>query len=178
MLKEKLKQSINRLIPKKENIRPLFVSIAGALFFFLGFYFLGNYFTEIMWIVVLALLGILLSIIMWIAGFAVLKSLATVGAELSLLIFLAQSYCGVPNRLTQNDAALKSLIIFSIIFIIFAFGRSLYTTLKDDYKTIRKERWSKEKIGVVTLFLIFTGLLIWEIYLVVSPIIYNLCIYK
>ena len=178
MIKKKFNELVKKLALKKESVRPLITSAVITLFFFLGFHFFGNHFAEAMWIVNAILLGFLLLIIMFFAGFTVLKSLAAVGAELSLLVFLAQSYCDVPNRSISSNEALKSLLVFSLIYIIFAFGRSLYGALQENYKTVEKERWSKEKIGAVTIFLIFTILFIWEIYLVMSPIILNLCVYK
>jgi hypothetical protein len=178
VIKERFEQLKKKLTPRKENILPFITSVAITLLSFLGIHYFGNHFTEAMWIVNLLLLGILLSVIMFIAGFAVLKSLAAVGAEISLLIFLAQSYCDVPNRLTPSNEALKSLVGLGLIFIVVAFGRSLYKLLKENYQTLEKERRSKEKIVAVALFLMFTGLLIWEVYLVISPIILNLCIYK
>lgn len=178
MLKEKFVQLITKLTPKKENVRPLIISIAITLFFFLGTHFLGNYFAATMWIFNAVMLGLLLSFFMIVAGFAVLKSLFFVAAELSLLIFLAQSYCAVPSRLAAGDEALKSLLAIGILYIAVSFCRSLYEAIKNNYKKVENERWSWEKIMGVSLYLIFTLLFIWQVYRVVSPIVLNLCVYK
>ena len=173
-----IKELTKRLISRKENVRPLIVSVLITLFLFEGYHFLGDYFSEAIWIFDVILLGILLSIIMMVAGFVVLKSLFLVAVELSLLIFLAQSYCDVAGRSSAGNEALKSLLIIGLIYITFSFCRSLYEVMEKHYKNVGNERWSKGKIVVVALFLFFIGLFIWQIYLVVSLIVLNLCVFK
>lgn len=178
MFKEQFKRLAEKLTPKKENVRPLIISIAITLFFFLGTHFLGNYFTAAMWVFNMVMLGLILFVFMIIAGFAVLKSLFFVAAELSLLIFLAQSYCDVPNRLPAEDQALKSLLVIGILYIAVSFIHSLYEAIKSNYKKVENEKWSWEKIATVSFYLIFTFLFLWQVYRVINPIILNLCVYK
>jgi hypothetical protein len=174
----KLKEFLKNLIPTKQDAYSLTVSLAIVIIFLAGYKLLGNRFVEDLWLINFVLLAILLSVIMIIAGFAVLKALFFVAAELSLLIFLAQSYCAIPSRLDAGNQALKSLLAIGLLYIAVSFCRSLYKGLKKHYKSIKNERWSKEKTTAVSAFLIFTGLFIWQIYLVVNPIILNLCVYK
>lgn len=162
---------------KKDDIKPILFSVIISGVFLLGYYYLGNQLGLVMMYVTLILLVLMIALIGMIAEFMVLKSLFFVAAELSLLIFLAQSYCDVQNRTTSGDQALKSLLVLGLFYIGFTFCRSLYKALKDNYKVIEKDPWSKEKVGTVTLFLTFTGLFIWQIYLVMNPIIFNLCIF-
>ena len=167
-----------KLTLNKEGIKSLIISVAITVLFWIGLNFLGNYFIEAMWIIILTILIILLSVIMLFTGFIVLRSLVMVGAEVSLLIYLAQSYCDIPNHLSQSDDALRSLISFSLIFIVVAFCKSLYKDVQEKYKLIKTESLGKEKAAMIALFLIFTSLFIRQIYLVTNPIILNLCVYK
>lgn len=156
----------------------LSVSLLITLVFLVGTHYLGSYFTSTIWIFNAALLGFLLSVIMLIAGFAVLKALFFVAAELSLLIYLAQSYCEIPSRLPASDDALKSLLVVGILYIAVSFFRSLYETIKNNYKKLENEKWAWEKILTVSLYLFFTFLFIWQVYRVMDPILSNLCVYK
>lgn len=178
MLIEKFKQlKINPTLNKKKTLA-LAASLLIALIFVFGTHYLGSYFTSAMWIINTITLGLLLSFFMIIAGFAVLKSLFFVAAELSLLIFLAQSYCAVPNRLAAGNDALKSLLVIGILYIAVSFFRSLYAAIKDNYKKVENEKWSWEKIFTVSLYLFFTFLFVWQVYRVMEPIVFNLCVYK
>jgi hypothetical protein len=178
MIWKKIAQLKNKLALERRNVWPFVVSLLITLTFILGTHYLGNYFTSTMWIFNAVLLGTLLSIIMLIAGFAVLKALFFVAAELSLLIYLAQSYCEIPSRLPASDDALKSLLVVGILYIVISFFRSLYETIKNNYKKLEDEKWAWEKILTVSLYLFFTFLFIWQVYRVMEPILSNLCVYR
>jgi len=178
IFKEKFKQLKDELTLKKENIRPFLLSVGITLFFFIGYQLLGNHFGEVMGMFTMILFALMLVIFVIIAEFTVLKSFFLVAAELSLLIFLAKSYCDVPNRSAVGNEALKNLLTIGLFYIAVTFGRSLWKAIKEHYKKVEKERWSKEKILAIALFLIFTVFFIGQIYSVIKPIILNLCIYK
>ncbi len=131
-----------------------------------------------LWIVLGLLFTALLAVVALIAGMAVIKALFVVAAELSLLIFLAQAYCDVPNRLAQNDAALKSLFTVGILYIGFIFLQSLWGILKARYEKVHGEKFRYERTIRTAAYVIFVGLFLWQLYLVVSPIVTNLCVYK
>jgi hypothetical protein len=60
----------------------------------------------------------LVVLVTWtMAGFIVFRSLFFVSAGLSLMIFLAQSYCGLPQYMHTADVALQSLMGFGIIYL-------------------------------------------------------------
>lgn len=161
----------------RKAIRPVVAAgITAALL--LGYLLLGSRFTEAMWIITAVMMAIVLSVVMVLAGFAVLKSLSLVAAELSLLIFLAQSYCGVPGRSPEGDEALKALLVIGLLYTVVQFSHALAASLKQRYTTVRGERWSREKIVAVASYLIFTALFIRVIYLVMSPIVMNLCVFR
>lgn len=163
---------------KKENIIPLIFSIAIAFLFFLGYSLLGDRFNNSIWIITGIMLAVFIYLIMFIASFAVMKALFFVAAELSLLIFLAQSYCDVKSRPAGSDEALQSLLIIGLVYIIYSFFRTLFDISKKNYQPVKNEKWSSQKIVSVALFLFFAGVFVWQIYLVVNPVIANLCVYK
>lgn len=140
---------------------------------FFNYYILGTLLT-----IDAILLSIILLVIMVLAGFQVLRSLFLLAVELSLLIFLAQSYCAVPQRLISGDVALKNLLTFGILYIIFSFFYSLYKSSREYYKKIETEKFSKEKIITIILYLLFIYLFVQQIYQIIKPIILNLCVYK
>ncbi len=78
---------------------------------------------------------IVLSMVL-VAGFVVIKSLLHVAAGLSLLIFLAQSYCAVPSYTLRGDTALKGLLIVGLAYIAVDFVKILYKSLREDQKNI------------------------------------------
>lgn len=162
---------------RKENIIAFTLSVLITGLLFIGRIYLGNDMLWILGIITGLLLVVSLGIIMFITGYMVLKALFFVAAEISLIIFLAQSYCAVPHSIA-SEQSLKSLLILGFFYIIVAFFRKFYEITKEKYPTIAKERWSKEKIIFVTSFFVFSILLIWQIYQVVSPIIMDLCVYQ
>jgi len=178
MIKEISKRLQQQLIDNKKNIISFAISTAIASVFYFGYHFFGNHFTSSVWNITGILLVILILIIMMMAGFVVMKSLFFVAAELSLLIFLAQSYCSVTGRSASGDNALKSLLIVGFAYVIVNAGRSLLKTLNEKYQLVKKDRLSKEQIFVVALFLIFISIFISQVYSVVNPIIVGLCVYK
>jgi hypothetical protein len=177
-LKEQLRQFLAAAGLKKGNITRFIISLAIPLIFFVGYALLGGSFFEFLWILNGVLLGVILLIVAIIAGFAVVKSLFLVAGELSLLIFLSQSYCEIAARAPASDAALKNLLVLGLLYIGITFVRSLYEISKENYRKMHGERWSLRRIITIALFIILTGLFLWQIYLVVGPIITNLCVYK
>lgn len=178
MFKEKISNLKFKLIQEKKNIPRIIFSVAVTIFLLMGYHFLGNHMTTALWIATAVLLTLLLSIMMFLAGFAVLKSIFFVATELSLLIFLAQTYCDLPNSPASGKEALKSLLVVGLVYIIISFVRSLHEALKKYYVRIKDEKWSMEKTITVVLVLFFTGLFIYEVHLVTAPIIQNLCVFK
>lgn len=178
MFKEKFEDLGKFIISNKKNFLPLVISLLITLTFIFGIQYLGRNFVSYVWIVNIILFSLLLLIIMMVAGFAVLKSLFLVAAGFSFLIFLAQSYCETSNRLAPGDQALKSLLIIGILYIAVNFFKSLCGTVKGDYKKVKDEKWSPTKIFTVSTYILFTYLFVSQVYMVVAPIVSNLCIYK
>ncbi len=176
----KLKEKIQEFWQKKrrgKDIIPFVISFAITILLFLCLHFWGNHFVYAIWTLNGILLSVIMLIVMITAGFEVLKSLFFVAAQLSLLIFLGQSYCDV-SRSNESDVALRILLSIGFLYIVVNFTYSLYKTLKTKNIEIKEKQGSLSKIFTITLFLVFVILFIWDIYLVIRPIIFDLCIYK
>lgn len=163
---------------QKKEILPFIFSLIITTSFLGGYYIFGKQFFSILWIINGILLAAILAIIMFFTGFIVLKSLFLIAAELSLLIFIAQNYCVSSLRTELSDGALKSLLILGLIYIVVLFFHFFHKVLKEKYKVIEKEKWSKEKIFFVIFSLIFMTVFIVQVYLIMQPIILDLCVFK
>ncbi len=126
-------------------------------------------------------LFIIVCFLIVLAGLVVIKSLFKVGAGLSLIIFLAQSYCspGVVQT-TSGKQALAGLIFLGLSYIIYDFLTSVSSELKTQFENLKKVEGKWEWKGVImSLFLIlFVVLFVVTIYEVMSPIVLSLCPYK
>lgn len=162
----------------KKKVIALIVFVIFALVPIIDSSFLHGQLLSILWIFDIVTIALLLSVIFILAAFAIMKSLVEVAVGLSLLIFLSQSYCAVPNHALTSDNALKSLLGVGLIYISCYFLWSLGKSMIKNFNKIKENTWSWKKILFIALFLSFTLLLVWDIYQIVQPIISNLCIYK
>lgn len=162
---------------KRENILPFIIAVGITLAFFLDSIYFHDRLMLITWVIIGITITVLTTWIAVQAGFTVLKNLFILSAEISLLIFLAQSYCENVIVIPKSDNALKSLIGLGIIYISYEFFKALFEALKKKLESIPEKKWSWEKALVITIFLIFTGMFIYAVYQVVNPIISNICVY-
>lgn len=122
--------------------------------------------------------SVLLLITWTVAGITVFRSLFVVGAGLTFLIFLAQSFCNVPVTSQSANVALQSLFGFGIIYVILLFYKSLFKELKKILGQLKEVNNRKNSWIIIILFGFFVGLFVWQLYQVMNPIVLNLCIYK
>ena len=169
---------VEKLGFKREDVIPFLIATGIAGGFLLDVNFFDHKISIVLWIVIGIALGVLIAWIAILAGFTVLKSLFLLSAEISLLIFLAQSYCDVGTFTLRGDDALRLLIFLGVTYIGYKFFKDLRDALKKRLEAIPEKQWSREKVIVVGLFLLYTFVFVWSVYLVVSPIILDLCIYK
>ncbi|HUC02027.1 MAG TPA: hypothetical protein VMA75_03930 [Candidatus Paceibacterota bacterium] len=162
----------------KKTTLAVIISIASAIVIFAVTYISSVSLLGAAWIVVSTILTIAVALIGILAGFVVVKSLFLIAAELSLLIFVAQSYCETPLRSAAGDDALRTLILLGVIYIAYAFVQSLYEAIKGHFKKIEKSMWTVRRVITTAVFLVFTVIFLVEIYLVVQPIIGGLCVYR
>lgn len=125
-----------------------------------------------------------------LAALAIFRSLLVVGTGLSLLLFIAQSYCSLPSDKQNSNDALESLIALSVLFIMLMFGICLYRELFGNpeakrefdkigvFKFFRAMNEGKDPILLLVLYAAFMGLILGRMFQVLYPIFSNLCIYQ
>ncbi len=124
-----------------------------------------------------------LTALLWfIAGIVVFRALFEIGASFSLMIFIAQSFCSIENVPSQNLDALKSLFWFGIAFVIVRFINELWVQLYGNKKAkpeatpgLFNDPNNIPPKGMVTLCAIAIGLFLWQLYLVLGPIVQATC---
>lgn len=123
---------------------------------------------------------VILTFVMFLAGSIVIKSLFKVSVGLSLLIYLAQSYCAPEvARTTPGDAALKALIILGLSFVMYDFLTKIYKKFNEHSQKFKENgNWDWRGRTMIGLLLFFTGSLVLMVYQVLGPIILGLCVYK
>jgi len=120
----------------------------------------------------------------FMAGIAVFRSAIVASVSLSIIIFLAKTYCDLPIASHTADNALKSLFGFGLIYSLILFVNSLYKELmgskesKGSLKKMEEVYGGKKPWTVMTLYAIFIGIFLWQLYQVMMPIFLGLCIYK
>jgi hypothetical protein len=171
------KELIRKLNIEKKTA-PFVLSIVFTLLLF-SYLFFSHYLLGTLQTLAIILWSFMLLVIMFFAGFMVTKSFIKIGAGISLIIFLAQSYCKVPH-ISSTDDALKTLIIIGFFTITYDFLFSLYESSLKLLEIINKndKRWPIEKLIIIGLFILFALLFVCIIYQVIKPIILDLCIYK
>ena len=146
----------------------------------------------IVFFVAFSIIGLMiLTLFTWsLAALAVFRSLMVIGAGLSLILFIAQSYCALDITLRVADDSLKSLIGISIIFIGVTFGVRLYRELFGDpdakrefdkvgvLKSFRDANEGKDSYIVLVLYASFMGLILGQLFEVLYPIFNSLCVYQ
>lgn len=140
------------------------------------------------WLAVFGLSAVV--IYAWVkAGIVVFRSLAVIGAELSVLALLSQSYCDVQEKMRSADNALMSIIGFGLLYIGFSFLKSLYQELFGD-KDSKNEQRKKGAVALMKengggkiltftlgLYAIFVATFLVQLYEVVNVIFTNSCVY-
>jgi len=178
-----ISRRIKLLLFKKEAVEKKDVIFFAVFFLVISVVFLGAKIFNVNLAGVGAIFFVisfsLLCLITWsMAGLAVLRSLFVVGASLTLMIFITQTYCGLPDIARTGDDALTSLFGFGLLYVGFLFTKSLHSELKCGLKRFEDIYAGKKPWIMVTLFAIFIGLFLWQLYQVMFPIVSNLCVYK
>ena len=168
----KITNYINRikewLASNKQNLIRLTIlfAVVGIIVFLLTYFNLEPIFFVI-------ILSVLFLITWFFAGVVVFKSLFLIGAELSLIIFIADSYCKISQRTQLSDNALKNIFIFGIMYIAIIFIKSIFNEVK-----ILEKKYNDRPWIVTLLFLLCMALFLMQLCLVIYPIMINLCVYK
>lgn len=154
----------------RETIIPLAVSLFFTLSAFNGFLM------NAIWIFAITAIFILVITIAALAGYAVTRSLVRVSAGLTLIIFLAQTYCDLETKSQSGVEAMKGIFSIVIMCLLFDFFKSLYIRISENIKKIRAQEKSARAIILNILLVAFVGLFLYWIYLVLTPIFSSLCI--
>lgn len=140
---------------------------------------------------IFSVLGLaLITLFTWsLAALAVFRSLMVVGAGLSLILFIAQSYCGLDITERVADDSLRSLIGITVLFIGVTFVTRLHRELFGDsnakrefdklgaIRVFRDANKGKDSILLLMLYASFMGLILGQLFQVLYPIFNNLCVY-
>ena len=105
---------------------------------FIGLTFFKPYFTSAVNVILVVELALLAIVAYSLAAHAVMKSLFWVGASLSLMIYLAESYCSLPPSARTGNDALKTLITIGLIYIAIDFLSTLYKEFTARSKTLKQ----------------------------------------
>lgn len=173
-----VKELLNKLKDDRSKLIQFSIFLVLSALVFVGMTFFKDTFQTIGWTILLIELVILTMVAWAFAGHAVIKSLFFVGASLSLIIFLAQSYCDAPNLTQSSNDALKTLLAFSIIYLGFDFFRSLYKEVTNHTKRMKEVNKGKNPWFFLVPFALFVGIFLWQLYQVMFPILSSLCIYN
>lgn len=179
-INELIEKIVFWLNPTKERVFALVFSIAFTYLMYPDNTVFDHQFITILWIILGVVIFFIFLAFMTVAGATVLKAFFLFGAEVSLLIFLAQSYCNTEyiSRTAEGDKALGALIVASGLYILYLIGQALFKALVEYYKKIEDEKWSFEKIFTVVSFLVFVWYFLSLIAGVVTPIMADICIYR
>lgn len=163
---------------KKENLIPLLITLVLGVIIFFDTNYWNNTALGLSWIFILTIISVFILVIYLYAGVVVARALFTVAAGLSLIIFIAQSYCAVP-RTESSDQALSSLIIVSLLYLTLSFSRTIYKEILKHYKQLDEgEKTPNGVLFVSSVFVISIVFFLAAIYKVMYPIVTNLCIYQ
>jgi len=179
---------LDKLGVQKKDFKPFFVFVVGVAV--LSTVLITTpFFATIGPVVLIIVFGIFFSVLWFVAGYVVFRSLLSASVGLSLIIFIGQSYCALPASEQVANTSLMTLIGFGFIYVIAQFGYSLFRELFGDKRA--KEEWRQKGIVgvfkeinqnkhswlVLVTYAPLVSLFIWQIFSVIKPIIDGLCIY-
>ncbi|HCC05165.1 TPA: hypothetical protein DEP58_02560 [Patescibacteria group bacterium] len=149
---------------------------------FVGINILSQFFPTFPFIFFFVVFSVLLALLWFLAGKVVFDSLVeiagTAGVIVSVIIFLTTSYCNLPNEVRTADTSLVFLFSFGSIYSLFLFYKAFNKNLDKMFDELKTVSDKKTPWWILVLFIILLILLLWQFYLVIDPIIKNLCIYK
>jgi len=161
----------------RKQIATFLIFCCAAVFAFLMAKY-GEQVSKFGYYVLFAELAIVVVITWGMAGHSVMKALFGVSASLSLLIYIAQSYCEAPQSMHTGDTALISLVGFGILYISFEFFQTLRQEIQMKLGALKEVNDQKALWFIGVPYGLFTGIFTWQIIQVLTPIINSLCIYQ
>lgn len=174
----KIKEIIKKIVSNREKLIQFSIFLMLSAFVFVGMIFFKETFQIIGSVIFLIALIVLTLVASVFAGHAIMKSLFLIGASLSLIIFLAQSYCSLSNLTRSGNDALKMLLVSSAIYLGFDFFKSLYKEVISHTKKMKEANNGKSPWILLIPFAFFVGIFLWQLYQIIFPILSSLCIYN
>lgn len=174
------KNLLSKLDLSKEKVISLVLTFVLTLLIFLD----SNYFDHILltstYVFSITFLVIVLIAIMLVAGHAIYKSAIHASVGFGVLIFLAQTYCALDTKTSDGIAALNTLWTIGFVFILYEFFNKLQEAYKAHTKPLREDIKTKkwEPLLLMVIYSIFIVGYISLILKVLTPIVFDLCIYK
>jgi hypothetical protein len=117
------------------------------------------------------------------AGIAIYRSLIAASVGLSFILFIAQSYC-LSTAPHSGDDSLKVLLVFGLIYVFTIFVKTLWRELfghkeqKGSVKKFKELYGGRHSWLLLTLYGVSIGLFFLQLYQVMKPIVFGLCIYQ
>lgn len=173
-MSHKLVQRIQNLTRKQ--VLSVLVFLGAAIFAFLMAKY-GEQMSKIGYVILFVELIIVVTITWGMAGHTVMKALFGVGAGLSLIIYIAQSYCETPLAMHSGDTALMSLVGFGVLYVGYEFLQTLRKEIAHRLKLLQEINNHKKPWIMIIPYGLFTGLFTWQVAQVLMPIINSLCVY-
>ncbi len=128
-------------------------------------------------IVAIFSIGFVFTVIMLVSGYAVYKALLHASVGFGVLIFMAQTYCDLPNQTSEGLQALTFLWGTGLVFISYDFITKFQEAYKEHKKRFEKDGSSWESRLTMSAYVLFVVFYLICIYRVLTPIISGLCIY-
>lgn len=161
----------------KENIVSTVFAVLVAAGGLLHHFHLSDLALKGVWILSALMIGLVLVAIMLVAGFAVFRAVVKASAGFTILIFLAETYCGLESVTPEGIQALTFLWGVSLLYILFEFAREFQKVCKEHLDTLGEDKRTWQGRLTITIFILFAAGYIAALYQVLNPIIHTLCIF-
>jgi len=161
----------------KEKVIPLILAILFTALVFADNNYLNHQLLSGLSIVAVVAVGFVLTVIMLISGYAIYKAVLHASVGFGVLIFMAQTYCGLQNQTPEGLQALTFLWGMGLIFISYDFTTKFQEAFKEHKKRFENAGQSWEYKLTLIAYILFVAFYLMCIYRVLTPIVSGLCMY-
>lgn len=179
LLMAKIKNFLKRINITWDRVISAFLAVVFTVAMVFDSAFFQNQLLSWIWILNVVLWGSIFLVVMIIAGFTVLGAFIHASVGLTLLIFLGQTYCDLPEEAKSDTgmSALSLLMVVGLLYIFYEFGHKFIKLCKKHSRRLGRGEWKTiDGILTIVLFSLCVALFAWAIYQVVNPIVRDLCI--
>lgn len=161
----------------KERVIPLIFAVLFTALVFTDSNYLNHQILSGLSLVAITSIAFVLTVIMIVSGYAVYKAVLHASIGFGVLIFLAQTYCGLENQTSEGFQALTFLWGMGLIFIFYDFITKFQEAFKEHRKRFENGGQSWESKLTLVAYILFVAFYLVCIYKVLTPIVSSLCIY-